>query len=346
MPKVNRITEDLELETINITPIVNNIHKIVENHKLAPGSYKRYPIDTAPNAYGCADAANILYSIGKFPKDRTEREASVKILQEMQNPETGIFIEDIDPSLHPGMHIHHPVHTTAHCMAALELFDASPLYCAKELEKYLSYEEMCEFMEQVDFINDPWSGSHRPAGLYVALNLGGSDTVEFNKNYFNWMWDNADPDTGMWRKNCQNGVKPIWAHMAGSFHYLFNHEHAHMPLRYPEKMIDTCISMYKDEPRKNFGMTAGFIEIDWVFCLTRAIQQTPHRFYEVIECLEDFAEKYCKHWLENFDSINGVTDMHALFGSVCCFAELQRALRGKLYSEVPMKLVLDRRPFI
>jgi len=31
---------------------------------------------------------------------------------------------------------------------------------------------------------------------------------------------------------------------------------------------------------------------------------------------------------------------------VCAFAELQRALRGKLYSEVPMKLVLDRRPFI
>lgn len=334
------------MQTVNITPIINNIREMVENHKLAPGSYRRFPIDTAPNAYGCADAANILYSIGSFPRDAYERSESVRILQEMQDPETGIFTEIVDASLHPGMHIHNVVHTTAHCMAAIELFDAAPLYPAKALEKYLTWDKMCEFMEEVDWINRPWDGSHRPAGLYVALNLGGSDTVEFNKNYFKWMWDNADPDTGLWRKGCQDGTKPLWEHMAGSFHYLFNHENAHMPLHYPDKMINSCITMYRDIPRAGFGKSAGFMEIDWVYCLTRAMQQTPHRFEEARECLEDFAEDYCKHWLENFHNIKSVDDMHGLFGSVCCFAELQRALRGKLYSEIPMKLVLDRRPFI
>ena len=48
----------------------------------------------------------------------------------------------------------------------------------------------------------------------------------------------------------------------------------------------------------------------------------------------------------DYDTEPHINDMHELFGGVCALAELQRALRGKLYSEVPLKLVLDRRPFI
>ena len=38
--------------------------------------------------------------------------------------------------------------------------------------------------------------------------------------------------------------------------------------------------------------------------------------------------------------------MHRLFGSICALAELQAALPGELRSDKPLKLVLDRRPFI
>ena len=39
-------------------------------------------------------------------------------------------------------------------------------------------------------------------------------------------------------------------------------------------------------------------------------------------------------------------DLHMLFGAVCALAELQQALPGLITSTVPLKLVLDRRPFI
>ena len=42
----------------------------------------------------------------------------------------------------------------------------------------------------------------------------------------------------------------------------------------------------------------------------------------------------------------GFGDRHMLFGTVCALAELQQALPGELESTVPLKLVLDRRPFI
>ena len=42
----------------------------------------------------------------------------------------------------------------------------------------------------------------------------------------------------------------------------------------------------------------------------------------------------------------GLNDLHALFGALCCLADLQTALPGLIRTERPPKLVLDRRPFI
>ena len=63
--------------------------------------------------------------------------------------------------------------------------------------------------------------------------------------------------------------------------------------------------------------------------------------------MRDFAEKY----LDYMDGVDGekddsFNDLHMLFGAVCALAELQLALPGEIITTVPMKIVLDRRPFI
>lgn len=332
------------MESINITPIIDKISQVVEKHRLAPGCYKRFPEDTFPNPYGCADAANILYTIGRFPKDARERNEHVRILREMQNPETGMFTEK--PS-DVSKFVHDTIHTTAHCMAALELFDASPLYPAKELLKYLDGDKINVFLESFDWRGTLGVAAHRGAGIYVALNLGGSDCREFNKKYYKWLWENVDSETGLWRKGHLDGPISLWYHMGTAFHFIFNLEHAHIPLRYPERLIDTCISLYRDTPMKGFGESSKFIECDWVYCLTRASRQTKYRFDEVMECISNFAEKYVSFWQNaDYSTNRNINDMHELFGGVSALAELQSALPGKLYSDKPLKLVLDRRPFI
>ncbi|MBQ2461282.1 MAG: hypothetical protein II504_02485, partial [Clostridia bacterium] len=110
----------------------------------------------------------------------------------------------------------------------------------------------------------------------------------------------------------------------------------------------SCIRMYDekalDEP---FGRTCGFCEIDWVFCLNRATRQTPHRFDEAKARLRDFAEGFVAY-LDQVDETTDETwnDLHCLFGAMCALAELQIALPGEIQSTYPLKLVLDRRPFI
>jgi hypothetical protein len=100
---------------------------------------------------------------------------------------------------------------------------------------------------------------------------------------------------------------------------------------------------------KLYGMIKGctFIDVDVIFCLNRAMRQTPHRFYEAKAALEEYAEAYIDMMLNiDYESNNSFNDLHCLFGAVCCLCELQMALPGKIITSKPLRSVLDRRPFI
>lgn len=337
------------MDKIDVRPLVDKIKKSVEKHRLAEGSYARWlwqdsdeSRELGQNPYGCADAANILYTIGEFPRQPEHRAKWVLALQGMQDAASGLYRE----------RTHHPMHTTAHCVAALELFDARPSYPLKDLFCYLEKEQLYNLLDGLDWVNNPWPQSHQGAGIYAALVISGAADRTWENWYFDWFFEQADPDSGMWRKGYvyPKGGKPaakLYEYMAGSFHYLFNHEYARMPLRYPEKMIDSCLEMYHDAAFSQLGREINFLEIDWSYCLNRAHRQTPHRFKECVQTLKEFAIGYIEY-------LNGVdqerdeafNDLHALFGMTCALAELQQALPGTLITDRPLKLVLDRRPFI
>lgn len=337
------------MEPIYIDGLIERIAECVSRHRIAQGDYRRWlwdngkGRDTGRNEYGCADAANILYTIGEFPRDPGERAEWVRILRSMQDPETGMFSEPT----------HHTIHTTAHCTAALELFDASPLYRCSALDGILTKEGLCRFLENdVDWQN-PWPESHKGAGILPCLVNTGMIFPEWTDWYFDWMWEHSDPEYGFfyYAKNGEPKRGGMHRYMAGGFHYIFNHEYERRPLRYPEKIIDTCIFLIdKGVGNPEYGnliKRPGFIDVDVVYSLSRAMRQTPHRFYEGKERLEGFAERYVG-MMNSIDPERdeAFNDLHMLFGSVCCLAELQTALPGKIRTSRPLRLVLDRRPFI
>lgn len=332
---------------MNIDNIIKKISDTVASHRMEnDGEYTRWIWQNKENSrklglneYGCADAVNILYTIGEFPNTSASRETHIRALQNLQNYETGLFTEAT----------HHPIHTTAHCIAALELFDTKPLFPLKNLMQYATDSGVKGLLEGLDWTNNPWDMSHRGAGIYAAMVLSGSVDSQWEDTYFDWLWENADSNTGFWRKDAVlSGEKPVFHHLAGTFHYMFNHEYAHRPLRYPQKVIDTCISLYEEgKVVENFGSNITFAEIDWVYCISRASRQTPHRHEDCRRLLKKFAEGFIE-FLNGIDekTHDGFNDLHMLFGTVCCLAELQQALPGVIRTKKPLKLVLDRRPFI
>ena len=344
--KANDKIVDAQKADMNIDYIISKVKDTVMTHRLAESEYCRYlwqdensTRKMGLNEYGCADAANILYTIGALESDPEKRARWVKTMQNMQDPQTGLFYEGT----------HHTFHTTAHVIAALELFDAQPLYPLAALYEYRDKNKLYDLLENLNWEKAPWGSSHQGAGLFAALIITKSVDLQWQNWYFDWLKDKCDPVSGI-----SYGTKLGWDslahHLYGWFHYLFNHEYARRPIPYPDKLIDSCLSMYadhRDEMDYAFGGRCGFCEIDWVYCLNRAGRQTPHRFFEVKAALRDFAGTYIR-FLETTDekTDEGFNDLHMLFGAVCALAELQQALPGELESTVPLKLVLDRRPFI
>ncbi len=329
----------------NIDNFLSKVEATVKNHYLGDGAYARYGWQDKNgtrkmgiNEYGCADAMNILYTLGKFPTG-DERERCRAALQSLQHEDTGLFEE----------HTHHFIHTTAHCIAALELFDAQPLYPQKAMMKYFTKEGLLKLYNDIRWETAPWRDSHEVAGAYVVGVLTDNVDEEWQNYYFSLLYDNTDDELGMSRKGMIDETKiPLFHHLYGWFHYMFNMQYAHKPLKYPERLVDTCIRMYDDELLGgSFTRGIGFAQVDWVYALNRATRETPHRFHEAKARLKDFCDKYLDY-LESldFETHEGLNDLHCLFGMICCVAELQAALPGELYSTKPLRLVLDRRPFI
>lgn len=332
----------------NLDPVIEKIRKVLKSHHLdRTGAYARWiwqnkdnNRDLGCNLYGCADAANILYSIGEFPSDESERRAWTEVLQSFQDPETGTFSETT----------HHVLHSTAHCIAALELFDKRPLYPLTALKPYLEKEKLYELLENIRWRDYPWLDSHQGAGIFAALTITDTADSSWKDLYFDWFWNEADPETGFWRKGFTTlpDSKPLYHHMAGSFHYLFNHEAEHKPLRYPERMVDSCLSLFDSVAEgEEFGRHISFLEIDLIYCTTRAWRQCGYRTHDVKQSLTRFAGKFYDYLMSvDEDTDDDFNDLHLLFGTVCALAEIQQSIPGIYHSSHPLKLVLDRRPFI
>ena len=343
------------MKQIDISRFVRDIKKVVESHYLGNGEYCRWlwqneagSRELGVNEYGCADAANILYTIDEFVFVGEERKARLEALRRLQNPQNGMFTEKT----------HHTIHTTAHCAAAIELFDARPLYPLKGLHKYLDKNELYALLDGLDW-NNPWPQSHQGAGVYAALVNADEAPAEWRRDYFVWFRENADEVRGFWKKGWsdvapmskekRDGKAVVYEYMAGGFHYLFNHEHAHQPIPYPERMIDSCLSMlFDDACHPHFMHGIDFIDIDWLYCLNRARRQAPtYRPDDCRRAIESFAEEYTAYLLSvNTETDEQMNDLHMLFGCVCALAELQEALPGMIITDKPLRLVLNRRPFI
>ena len=329
------------MDRTNIDSLIKEIKECVDKHNLGNyGEYARWLLgenrNLGLNEYGCADAANILYSISAFPREESERKGFVAALRGLQEPVSGLYQEPT----------HHAIHTTAHCLAALELFDASPLYPCTDILKYATKEGISEMLEkEVDWTR-PWPQSHKGAGIFVCLTLTEAVDLEWKEEYFRWLWEHSDEKTGFFHYGDTRTDKKHHI-MAGGFHYLFNHEAERRPYRYPKKIIDSCLE-FMNNP-KAYGMIkhCTFIDIDVIFCLNRAMRQTAHRFDEAKKALENYAESYLDMLMKlDYESDTNFNDLHCLFGAVCCLCELQTALPGKIITSKPLKSVLDRRPFI
>jgi len=328
----------------DLRPFIQQVEKIVARHNLGePGKYARWLTqnakgdrDLGSTPYGCANAVNILYTIGSLPDRLEEKQAFAEVLQAFQQPDSGLFVN-------PG---NYETHTTAFVSGALVLLGARPLYQAEGFRQYESPEALALFMDAIDWANAPWLGSHLGAGIYASMLLTGTASDEWEDAYFGWLDANADPETGLWRRGMLQGA-PRFHYLASTFHYTFNYEHARRALPYPQALLDTCIQAYRDGACIDFSKEVGWADIDFAYLLARVQRRAGTRFEETRQILREIADGLISQLLrmdpETSETLN---DLNTLFAIVCALAVLQDALPGYIRTSRPLKLVLDVRPFL
>lgn len=326
---------------------VGFVSELLTKYAISDGLYQRHILRTGhategqADAYGTADAVNILYTLGQLPRGADERAALVAGVRSFQQADSGIFA---DPT-------HSDIHTTAHCIGALELLDSRPTHPLTFLQPLVQINgELERFLDKLNWSTDPWRASHDGAGISAALSLTGEAPDAWFDRYFAWLYAEASSETGLWRREAMlpMGDNPgLFGNMAGTFHYHFNFVNARRPLPYPERVIDTCLDLLDQSPVE-FALTdVGFKDIDWIFCINRAERESGYRRQDVVTALEKVCDRMvtvltdtAHLFSERFD------DLHSIFGGLCAVAELQQALPGTIRTPTPLRLVLDRRPFI
>ncbi|MNC08535.1 hypothetical protein D3C75_561290 [compost metagenome] len=265
---------------INLEPFLAKVRASLAAHRAAEaGGYRRRLLDPPwAELYGTSDAAIIQYTIGDLPEKSGERQQMIQVLQSFQDRETGLFTG-------AG---HHPIHATAFAISALELLDAKPQRPLEALKEIRSREGLQQFLDGLDWRREPWRESQKGAGIYAAMVLSGEADEAWEDWYFEWLWQEADPATGLWRKgavsaagDAANPGAPLFHHLAGSFHYLFNQNYRKRPLRYPGLLADTCLELYAAGQVPESEEDFSFYELDVLYTTTGIMAQTSHRREEL-----------------------------------------------------------------
>lgn len=328
----------------DLTGFISFVQEWLERYRVGPGAYTRHLQregydSTRADAYGCAGAANIRYMLGRLPGDPVERDQWISALQGFQDPATGVFA---DPT-------HSDHHTTAHCAAALELFEARPRHPLTFLQELREPDALSAFLDSRDW-DHPWPASHDAAGAASAVVITGELGPDWLAHWLDWFDAEADAHTGLWRRGRMLPADEwpgLFSNLGGGFHYHFVYEHLRQPWPYPDRVIDTALQLLYESAGSFAEVDLGFKDIDLVFCLNRARRQTPHRFDEVTTALELLVDRTARLLTDpDYLASPALDDVHTTFGAICTVAELQRAVPGSFDTGEPLRLVLDRRPFI
>jgi hypothetical protein len=301
------------------------------------GRYARAPGQTTTELYGVADMACNLYTLNELHPSEKERGEWLAAFQEFQNPETG-WLREKDPT-------HDPLHNTAFALAAMQLLDLTPHHPVKMEAKYT---DIRAFLETIDWRNEVYSGSHRGAGIgsiYALVpELG---TPAWFAEYFRFCDSLFDPNNGLMGRDKPPGGDAD--QIGGTFHYHFIYSHFNRQMPYPEKRIDTVLGLQQPDgywhPTNHLWMT-----LDPMYLMTRTLRQSPHRFADVQECVRRIMRVLVRE-VYSADGrrqlLAGKMAAHSLTAALSIAAEAQQVLGShEIITEKPLKLVLDRRPFI
>ena len=303
------------------------------------GHYARAPGESDIHLYGVADMACVLHTIGALHLDDAAR-AEWRLAFDGLQVADGWFVED-EPT-------HDRFHSTAFTVAAMELVGLRPTKPLTFARRYSEPAAASRFLSDLDWRTDVYMASHRGAGLgaifSLDMTLGSADWFDA---YFEALDHRLDPASGMHGED-----KPATGdidQVGGTFHYAFLYEWHHRVLAHPEARIDAVLGLQADDGFWSADSKL-WITLDAVYLLARACDRSGHRRDDVRRAVRAALTAFCEAVLapaQRDEHFGWYLGTHWLTAAVSVLAEAQRFLGAdEVRTDRPLRLVLDRRPFV
>jgi hypothetical protein len=329
------------LIVIDVQPFVDWIRAVYEPSVRVGGRvghYARQPDVEAIDLYGVADLACVLYTIGHLAPDEHERMEWADAFATFQTDD-GSFIEAAPT--------HDRLHSTAFTLAAMELLGLQPRRPLTIIEQYADAATIEPFLSELDWRSDVYMGSHRGAGLGSIMSLDARPKPGWFDTFFGALDQRFDPANGLLGEG-----KPAIGDLdqiGGTFHYHFLYEWHHRRMPFPRARIDAVLGLQQ----ANGFWTADsrlWVTLDAMYLLTRTVEGCGYRRADVDDAVWAAAQAVDTQILarEHRDECFGwYLGAHSLTAATAIVAEAQRyAGAERVRTDRPLRLVLDRRPFI
>jgi hypothetical protein len=302
------------------------------------GRYASAPGRTVPALYGVADMACSLYTVGELYASKADRAQWLDAFELFQNPGTGWFREKEPTKLSPQ-------HNTAFALAAMELLDFAPRYPVKLGAEYSNPRA---YLNTLNWRTNVYSDSHLGAGVgSICALVPALHSTRWFAEYFATCDGLFDNKNGLMGRDKPPGGDTD--QIGGTFHYSFLYQCFNRQMPYPEKRIDTVLRLQREDgywsPTNHLWMT-----LDAIFLMTRTSRYCPHRLEDIrasvrriLKVLQRdvFSPEGRKKTFASAESV------HSLTAAISIAAEAQQFLGvHEVITDWPLKLVLDRRPFI
>ena len=301
------------------------------------GRYARAPGETKPELYGVSDMACILYTLDRLhPSDR-ERTEWAAAFQEYQVAGTGWLVEK-SPT-------HDPLHNTAFALAAMQLLDLAP---AQPVKVDAAYADPAAFLATLDWRTKVYPESHKGAGIgAIHALVPALASPAWFEAYFAACDSYFDPRNGMMGRDKPPGGDAD--QVGGTFHYSFLYEHFNRHMPFPAARIDAVLGTQQPDGYWR-GDNHLWLTLDAIYLLTRSLRYSAHRYDDVRACLRRLMgilmrDLYSPEGRKT--ALSPKLPVHSLTAAVSIAAEVQNFLGAQeVITERPLRLVLDRRPFI
>ncbi len=294
-----------------------------------------------PDVYGCADHVITLWTLGLLDEYlmKHPREEWISTLQSFQDPETGWFLDQ-------ARRTHHfRPHTTAFAIAALVLLGGQPLYPLKFVKKLETKKKLERWLSRW-WLWAPrlhWAGSHIGSGVPAAVKMTNTPVPEqWWDWYFGWLDAHVDPRTGYWKHGLLQRPGRVNMYDLGcAFHYYFLYVRAGQPLPFPQKIVDSTLTIQQTNFLW-FGGVPYCPDLDAIYAMARASEQAGgYRREDIEHAIQGYLEYVVPKINDEGYLFQTYTHTHGMTGLVATLAEVQRYLPSLLHAPKKLTQVVD-----